>query len=220
MSCTKADVKGNEFAGIVVEAPPTSSFKTGTRVFGQKLGSYAQYICENEEKLREVPRQWTNAQSCAVGASGAISWGSFQRTGLSPGETVLILGASGGLGVVAVQIAKAAGCKVICLAGADEEKIEMLRAIGADEVIDYRDEKWEEKVKKLANGGEGVDVVYDAIGDVERSIRCLRYRGRIVVVGFAARGGNMESLQVNRILLKSASIHGYVSISERTHEQI
>ena len=111
---------------------------------------------------------------------------------------------------MAVQIAKAAGCRVIALAGGDQEKAMMLKEIGADEVVDYRDTEWEGKVKRFTPGGEGVDVVYDAIGDVEKSIRCLKYRGRIVVVGFAARGGQMECLQVNRILLKGASIHGYV----------
>jgi NADPH:quinone reductase-like Zn-dependent oxidoreductase len=79
-------------------------------------------------------------------------------------------------------------------------------------VVDYHSPSWEDEVRKLANGGEGVDVVYDGIGAVESSLKCLRYRGRVVIVGFAARGGEMERVRANRILLKSALVHGYVSL--------
>jgi len=129
---------------------------------------------------------------------------------LKAGETVLVLGASGGLGVMAVQIAKAVGARVIAVVGG-EEKAEIVKRVGADEVVDYGVEGWEARVKALGNGGEGVDVVYDGIGAVESGIRCLRYRGRLVVVGFAARGGKMENLKVNKILLKGVAVFGYVS---------
>lgn len=202
-------ILGTEFSGIVTKVPSNSSLKPGTRVFGGGLGSFAQEICVDEASVRRVPEQWTNAEACAVGASGAVSYGAL--VGISQvkaGETVLVLGASGGLGVMAVQIAKALGAKVIAVVG-DTEKGKMIRGIGADDVVDYHDERWEEKVQDLTPGKQGVEVVYDAIGAVESGLKCLKYRGRLVIVGFAARGGKMENVRANRILLKSAMVHGY-----------
>jgi NADPH:quinone reductase-like Zn-dependent oxidoreductase len=202
-------VLGTEFAGIVTSAPSSSSFKPGSRVFGGGLGSYAKSICVPESAVRRVPDRWSLAEACAVGASGAVSYGALVSIAqIKKGETVLVLGASGGLGVMAIQIAKALGAKVIAVVGS-EEKAEVVRSIGADGVVEYHDEKWEDKVKELTEGREGVDVVYDGIGAVESGIKCLKYRGRLVVVGFAARGGNVENVRANRILLKSVMVHGY-----------
>lgn len=204
-------VLGTEYAGVVTHSLPSSSFPPGTRVFGGGLGAYAEQICVPETSIRRVPSQWTNAEACAVGASGAVSYGALLSVAqLKAGETVLVLGASGGLGVMAVQIAKAVGARVIAVVGG-KEKAEVVRDIGADEVLDYGQEGWEGRVRALGNGGEGVDVVYDGIGAVESGIRCLKYRGRLVVVGFAARGGKMENLKVNKILLKGVAVFGYVS---------
>ncbi|KAF2632606.1 zeta-crystallin [Macroventuria anomochaeta] len=202
-------ILGTEFSGIVTSAPPTSSLTPGTRVFGGGLGSFAEEICVDEAHVRRVPAQWTNAEACAVGASGAVSYGALVGVAqLKTGETVLVLGASGGLGVMAVQIAKALGARVVAVVG-DAEKGEMVRGIGADAVVDYHDEGWEDKVRSFTLGKRGVEVVYDAIGAVESGLRSLKYRGRLVIVGFAARGGNMENVRANRILLKSAMVHGY-----------
>lgn len=165
-----------------------------------------------EEYVRRVPEQWTNAEACAVGASGAVSYGALLDVAtLKRGETVLVLGASGGLGVMAVQIAKAVGARVIAVVG-DEEKASMVRDIGADAVVNYHDEKWEERVKELTERHEGVDVVYDGIGAVEKGVKCLKYRGRLVIVGFAARNEDVENVRANRILLKSVAVLGYVSL--------
>jgi NADPH:quinone reductase-like Zn-dependent oxidoreductase len=203
---------GTEFSGIVTHSPPSFSLPPGTRVFGGGLGAYAEQICVPETSIRRVPSQWTNAEACAVGASGAVSYGALLSVAqLKAGETVLVLGASGGLGVMAVQIAKAVGARVIAVVGG-EEKAKVVRSVGADAVVDYGEEGWEDRVKALSSGGEGVDVVYDGIGAVESGIKCLRYRGRLVVVGFAARGGKVESVRMNRILLKGVAVFGYVSL--------
>ncbi|EMD65530.1 hypothetical protein COCSADRAFT_159170 [Bipolaris sorokiniana ND90Pr] len=202
-------VLGTEFSGIVISSPSESSFKPGARVFGGGLGAYAEEIWASEGAIRRVPEQWTNAEACAVGSSGAVSYGALLDVcKVKAGETVLVLGASGGLGVMAVQIAKAIGAKVIAVVG-DEEKAAMARSIGADAVVDYHDEKWEDRVKQLTKDGEGVDVVYDGIGAVESGVKCLKYRGRLVIVGFAARNGNIENIRANRILLKSIAVYGY-----------
>lgn len=128
---------------------------------------------------------------------------------LKSGEWVCVFGASGGLGVMGVQIAKAVGARVVAVVGG-EEKTGVVRAIGADAVVDYREEGWEERVREAA-GGEGVHVVFDGIGAVESGVKCLRYRGRLVVVGFAARDGDVEKIRVNRVLLKGVKVIGYVS---------
>ncbi|KAF3040248.1 transcription elongation factor spt5 [Didymella heteroderae] len=202
-------ILGTEFSGIVTTAPSTSSFRPGTRVFGGGLGSFAEEICVDEASVRRVPQQWSNAEACAVGASGAVSYGALVGVAnVKKGETVLVLGASGGLGVMAVQITKALGAKVIAVVG-DTEKADVVRRIGADGVVDYHVDNWEEKVRDLTPGKQGVEVVFDSIGAVESGIKCLRYRGRLVVVGFAARGGKVENVRANRILLKSAMVHGY-----------
>ncbi|KAI4617503.1 hypothetical protein J4E80_005706 [Alternaria sp. BMP 0032] len=126
-------VLGTEYAGVVTHSPPSSSFPPGTRVFGGGLGAYAEQICVSEPSIRRVPSQWTNAEACAVGASGAVSYGALISVAqLKAGETVLVLGASGGLGVMAVQIAKAVGARVIAVVGS-EEKAEVVRSVGADE---------------------------------------------------------------------------------------
>jgi NADPH:quinone reductase-like Zn-dependent oxidoreductase len=202
-------ILGTEFAGIVTSSAPSSSLKPGTRVFGGGLGSYAEAIWVPESAVRRVPEQWSLAEACAVGASGAVSYGALVSVAqVKRDETVLVLGASGGLGVMAIQIAKALGAKVIAVVGS-QEKAEVVRKIGADGVVDYHDDKWEDKVKALTKDGEGVDVVYDGIGAVESGVKCLKYRGRLVIVGFAARGGNIENVRANRILLKSVMVHGY-----------
>ncbi|KAF2741982.1 zeta-crystallin [Sporormia fimetaria CBS 119925] len=205
-------ILGNEFAGTTTSSPPNSSFPPGTRVFGSALGSYATHICVSETAVKPVPSQWTNAEACAVGASGAISYGGLMDVGnLQRGQWVLILGATGGLGVMAIQIAKAVGARVIAAVADGEagEKGRMVRRIGADVVVDFQGKEWEGRVREATDGGEGVHLVYDSIGAVESGIRCCRYRGRIVIVGFAARGGEMEMVKMNRVLLKGISVVGY-----------
>ena len=120
----------------MTHSPEDCSFKPGDRVFGGGLGAYAEQICVPEDAVRRVPSQWTNAEACAVGASGAVSYGALLSVAqLQAGETVLVLGASGGLGVMAVQIAKAIGCKVIAVVGGSE-KAGVVNGIGADVIVD------------------------------------------------------------------------------------
>ena len=126
--------------------------------------------------------------------------------------------AAGGLGVAAVQIAVAAGCRIVGTVGSEGKKRALEESLGLGwggvgggslvGVVRYDLEGWEREVVKLAGTG-GVDVVYDTVGLVEGSIRCCRFGGRVVVAGFAGRGGVMERLSVNRVLLKGVQLRGY-----------
>jgi NADPH:quinone reductase-like Zn-dependent oxidoreductase len=204
-------ILGTDFAGVVVSVPEGSDLEPGERIYGSYFGAFAEYVAVHpgSGSIRRVPASWTNAEACAVGSSGATSLGCFLRAGsIVKGEWVLVTGATGGLGILACQIARALGARVIALVG-DDEKAKVLTRLGFNECVKYTDEKWEQQVLKISNGG--VAVVYDAVGLVERGLRCCKYGGTVVIVGFAGRDGKMEKLQVNRILLKSAGVLGYVS---------
>ena len=128
------------------------------------------------------------------------------RAGLKPGETVLVLGAAGGVGTAAIQIAKAMGANVIAAASTDE-KCELCSSLGADATINYSRENLRDTLKSLT-GGKGPDVVYDPVGGelAEPAFRSIAWRGRYLVVGFA--GGPIPSLPLNLPLLKGASLVG------------
>lgn len=130
----------------------------------------------------------------------------IDRGALKAGETVLVLGAAGGVGTSAIQIAKAVGAKVIAAASTDE-KCALCTRIGADAVLNYTRESLRDRVKELT-GGQGPDVIYDPVGGdlAEPAFRSIAWRGRYLVIGFA--GGRIPSLPLNLALLKGASIVG------------
>ncbi|KAE9969596.1 hypothetical protein EG327_010562 [Venturia inaequalis] len=204
---------GTDFAGTVL-SPGLSSFSRGDAVYGSHFGAFCQYIIVDISKgegggIRRVPKSWSGREACAVGSSGATSLGCFLKAGgVKRGEWVLVTGATGGLGVMAVQIARALGGRVIALVGPESGKTRVLKSLGVEVCVRYDLPDWEEEVKK-ATGGEGVNLVYDAVGMVESSLKCCAYNGRVVIVGFAGRHGDIEKVRANRMLLKSASVMGY-----------
>ncbi|MDX1735492.1 MAG: NADPH:quinone oxidoreductase family protein, partial [Halioglobus sp.] len=129
-----------------------------------------------------------------------------QRAILQPGETVLVLGAAGGVGTTAVELAKLMGAKVVACASTDE-KLEICKKLGADEVLNYTDIDLKAKLKEIS-GGKGFDVIYDPVGGdyAEPAIRNLAWNGRYLVIGFAS--GPIPSIPLNLALLKGASIVG------------
>lgn len=115
-------ILGTEFTGIVTSAPYKSQNKPGDREFGGSLGWYAENIAVDEQSVRRVPDRWTLAQACAVSSSDSVGYGALMSVAkLNAGETALILGASGGLGVMAVQIAKAVGAEAIAIVGNEDK---------------------------------------------------------------------------------------------------
>ena len=201
-------ILGLEYSGIVATAPEKSRFKKGDRVFGGGVGAFAEQIAVKESQLSVVPREWSLKGAAGVGNSAQVSYGAVVRCGgLKGGETVLVHAAAGGLGVMACQIARGMGARVIATVGS-ERKVEVVRGMGVRDVVRYDVEGWEKEVMRMT-GGRGVDLVYDTVGLVQKSISCCRFQGRVVIAGFAGRGGKMERLAMNRVLLKNVQLLGY-----------
>ncbi|KAI1765066.1 NAD(P)-binding protein [Hypoxylon sp. FL1150] len=202
-------VSGAEFSGVVLATPsdPKSNpkFPVGSRVFGASQGAYASRVCAAEHELLHVPRGWSFTDAAGLFVTAPTSYGALVlRAGVKAGDWVLVHAAAGGVGLAAVQVAKAFGATVIATAGTPR-KLEVARQFGADHVVDYRDAGWPDQVKKLTRG-RGVDIVYDPVGLVDKSTKCVAWNGRILVVGFAA--GKIEKVAMNKVLLKNISLVG------------
>jgi NADPH:quinone reductase len=184
-------VAGMEFAGIVLATPTSTTstgntraasldgsistttshrFKVGDRVFGAVHGAYGTHILAPEDSLFPIPQGWSFADACGLYVTCPTAYGALvTRANTQPGEWVLVHAGAGGVGLSAVQIAKALGATVIATAGS-ERKRQVCLDYGADYVIDYRDKAWPQKVIKLCeenrtgNGKQGCDVVYDPVG--------------------------------------------------------
>jgi NADPH2:quinone reductase len=168
-------------------------------------------ISVKASNLRKIPERWTFSDAAGLGATAPVSYGALISRGrLKKGETVLIHAAAGGLGLMAVQIAKAVGARVIATASS-EEKLAVTRSYGANECVNYTSTgDWWKEVLVLTKD-VGVDLVFDPVGLVDKSLKCLKHKGRILVVGFAGTEGMIEKIAMNRVLLKQAQILGYVS---------
>jgi len=200
---------GSEVAGIVKAAGDgVNGFKPGDSVMAfTTYGGFAEEVKTDARKLLPLPTGMNFAQAAAFGLTYATSdFGLRDRGELKAGETLLVLGAAGGVGIAAIEIGKALGARVIACASTDD-KLAVCRGHGADETINYSSEDLRERIKQLT-GGAGVDVVYDPVGGpyTEPALRSLAWRGRLLVVGFAA--GEIPRIPLNLTLLKGCSIVG------------
>jgi NADPH2:quinone reductase len=200
---------GGEFAGVVSSvADDVSAWKVGDEVFaGCGNGAMAEQICVNAGSLRPKPANMTFAQASGITTTYGTSYYALkQRANLQPGETLLVLGAAGGVGLAAVELGKAMGARVIA-AASSPEKLAVAQQAGADELIDYSDGELKEKVKALTDG-RGADVIYDPVGGplFDQCMRCVNWDGRVLIVGFV--GGDIPRVPTNLILLKSCQVVG------------
>ncbi|MEM1173910.1 MAG: NADPH:quinone oxidoreductase family protein [Pseudomonadota bacterium] len=202
-------VPGNEASGIISAiGSGVTRFSVGDRVIVMpRGGAFATECLAGEALSMPLP----DGLSFEHGAGFSVTYGTSyhalkQSAELRPGETVLVLGAAGGVGITAVEIAKAMGATVIAAASTDE-KLEFAKQAGADHVINYSSEPLKDAAKSLTDG-KGVDVVYDPVGGelAEQAYRSLGWHGRYLVVGFAA--GDIPKFPINIALLKEASIIG------------
>jgi len=200
---------GSELAGIVKDVGPgVSGFKQGDRVLAfTTYGAFAEEVKVEAARLLPMPRGMEfDAAAAFLLAYGTSEHALSDRAALRAGETLLVLGAAGGVGLAAVEIGKAIGARVIACASS-EEKLAVCREHGADATIDYARQDLREGIK-LATAGKGPDVIYDAVGGpyTEPAFRSIAWRGRHLVVGFAA--GEIPKLPLNLPLLKGASVVG------------
>ena len=151
---------------------PSPKYQVGARVFGASQGGYATQICAEEDRLRRIPDGWSFPDAAGLMVTAPTSYAALvTRARIKEGDYVLIHAAAGGVGLAAVQVAKAFGACVIATAGS-ARKLEVAKAFGADHVIDYNKKGWEEQVKKLTPRSRGVDIVFDPVGMVNPSLKC------------------------------------------------
>ena len=200
---------GFEVAGVIKEcAPDVSGFAPGDRVIAiTTWGGYAEEVAVGAEHLIPMPAAMDFPAAAAFMTTYGTSYYALKdRAQLRAGETLLVLGASGGVGIAAIQIGKALGARVIAAASSDA-KLAVCRKAGADELINYGSEDLRARVKALT-GGKGIDVVYDPVGGAfsEKALRDMAWNGRFLVVGFAT--GDIPKVPLNLALLKNCAIIG------------
>jgi len=202
-------VPGNEAAGIVeTVGRNVTRFKAGDRVIiTPKAGGFAEKAVVSDKLCLPLPDSLSFEQGAGFTVTYATSYHAFRQcTELKAGESVLVLGAAGGVGSTAVEIAKALGARVIA-AASSEQKLQYARDAGADETINYSQSNLRDAVRELTDGS-GVDVVYDPVGGelAQMALRSLAWHGRYLVIGFAC--GEIPAFPANISLLKEASIIG------------
>ena len=200
---------GGEASGVIsAVGEKVSHLKVGDRVMALTgWGSCAEQIAVPAYNILPMP----DAMDFTTAAAFSMTYGTAmhalkQRGALQAGETLLVLGASGGVGLAAIEIGKAMGARVIA-AASSAEKLEVARQAGADELINYQDEDIRERLKTLTKG-QGVNVIIDPVGGdmSETVLRSIAWNGRMLVIGFAS--GTIPSLPANLPLLKGAAVIG------------
>ena len=200
---------GSDVAGIIEKVGENvKHFKVGDAVVGFiPFGGFAEKAILKAIDCFPKPRGMSMVNASAFLLAYGTSYHALKdRANLQKGETILILGASGGVGLTALELAKLMGAKVIA-AASSQEKLNLCKEFGADEVINYTEENLKDRVKELTNG-KGVDVIYDPVGGAfsELALRAIAWKGRHLVVGFA--NGEIPKIPINLTLLKGASIVG------------
>jgi NADPH:quinone reductase len=200
---------GGEMAGEVIEVgEKVTRFKPGDRVAGLTgYGAFAEEVIVPEQNILPIPDVMSDEKAAAFSMVYGTSYYALkQRANIQPGETLLVLGASGGVGLATIELGKAMGAKVIA-AASTAEKLAVAKEAGADELINYSEESLKETVKKLTNS-KGVDVIYDPVGGefTEQALRAMAWNGRHLIIGFAA--GDIPKIPANLTLLKGCSVVG------------
>ncbi|WRT66213.1 uncharacterized protein IL334_003166 [Kwoniella shivajii] len=202
-------VLGAELSGTISASSPIPKgcpYDHGDRVFGYAQGSYAEQVVVDWRTLLPIPDQLSFQEAATVPLTTTTSYAALvDRAQAQEGEWVLVHAGAGGVGLSACQIAKALGCKVIATASS-EDKRDICEKLGkADDVVDYTKKDWQKEVLSITKG-KGVNVVFDPVGMIIPSLKCVAWNARLVVVGFAA--GSIEKIPANLLLLKQVSVTG------------
>jgi NADPH2:quinone reductase len=203
-------IPGMEGAGIVhAVGSDVTKWTAGERViFGVRPGAFAEYVkLKASGNLMKLPVDWSYAEGAGFRVAAQTAFHSLvHRAALKKGETLLVHGAAGGVGLAAVQLGKHLGARVIAT-GSDDARLAVVHASGADEVVNYRTGDFVAAVKALTDG-KGCDVIYDPVGGevLEKSVRAAAYGARLLVVGFTS--GGPSKLMSNHILIKGLTVLG------------
>ena len=202
-------IPGGECAGVIQEVgEKVRGFAVGDRVIAMPgLSAFAEQVNVDQKLLMPMPENLGFNEAAGFCITYATSYYAFkQRAQLQEGETLVVLGAAGGVGVTAIQLGKLMGARVIACASSDE-KLAFCREIGADEVINYSTENLKDRIRALTDG-KGADVIYDPVGGefTEAAYRSIAWGGRYLVIGFAA--GDIPKMPLNLPLLKAGDILG------------
>jgi len=201
-------VPGMEAAGTVVVAGPKSRFKPGDKVIANSMwGAFAEEMPALDQAMFAIPPGLDMAQAASFVITYQTGYFALiHRANLQRGETLLVHGGAGGVGIAAIQLGRALGATVIATAGT-EDKCQVCTDAGAHHVINYVDDDFAIEVNRLT-GNKGADVIYDPVGgDVfDKSLKCIAWEGRLLVIGFAS--GRIPELKANKVLLKNCAVVG------------
>lgn len=202
-------IPGPEAAGEVIAiGPGVAGFRMGQRVCGRCMGgSYAEKVRMSTMWAMELPDSYTYAEGAGIVVQFITAWNALViQAEAGPGETVLVHGGAGGVGMAVVQLAKVMGCRVLATAGS-KDKCTLCRSLGADQVINYREEDFAERSLEMTEG-RGVDVIVEPAADANlvKDVDAIRVGGRIVVLGTAKALDERASFAVQKTLLKDARI--------------
>lgn len=200
---------GGEVSGTIAAlGPDVTGWQVGDPVIATTLwGGFSEELVTSADRLLRRPDSMDEVTAAGFALTYGTSYHALvQRAAIRPGETLLVLGAAGGVGIAAIQIAKALGARVIA-AASTPEKLDVAKAQGADELVNYSEDGYRDRLKELT-GGRGIDVVYDPVGGTlfEPSLRSMAWNGRYLVVGFAS--GEIPKVPANLTLLKGCAVVG------------
>lgn len=200
---------GGEMSGeVIAVGEKVTRFKVGDRVAGLTgYGAFAEEVIVPEHNLLLLPGGMSDEKAAAfMMVYGTSYYALKQRANIQIGESLLVLGASGGVGRATVELGKAMGARVIA-AASSAQKLAVAEAAGADELINYTEEPLKDAIKRLTNS-KGVDVIYDPVGGdyTEQALRAMAWNGRHLIIGFAA--GDIPKIPANLTLLKGCSVVG------------
>ncbi len=199
---------GFEFSGIVkAVGEGVDAFKPGDAVMGRGYQCCREEVAVDAKQLWKIPASMDFGVAAGFGMNYGTTYHALKDRGqLKAGETLLVLGASGGVGIAAVELGKLMGAKVIACAST-QEKLDTCKRVGADELINYETQDLRAEIKRIT-GGKGVDVCYDPVGDkfADPCVRSMAWGGRYLVIGFAA--GEIPKIPLNLALLKGCALVG------------
>ena len=201
---------GVEFAGTVAAlGPGVSTPAVGTRVAGVGEGGYAEYAIAQASSLIPLPPDLDFVHAAAFPVQGLTAYQLLRASArLEPGESVLVHAAAGGVGTLAVQLAKLMGAGTVVGTASNPDKLALVRRLGADAAINYTEADWVEQVKQ-ATGGKGTDIILEMVGGsiAEQSLQCLAPFGRMVI--FGAASGHIAQFTGIQLMYKNQAIIGY-----------